>query len=182
MDGTRNRALLRRCWLRLLDGDRRWGSVDVQPDRFGVTRYRLVVYPPGINDTERRWVRIWRGWPFWGVLVWIVCEIGFSEVTGPSLAFCASTAAFLASGAVAAVMAGDARAQVRTMTAMVMVGVHDPLSRAIRDRLESLAAILLEADDRLEQGLISPSQHELAWWRVYRTMAPDAAARTDSAR
>jgi hypothetical protein len=53
-DMRTDRGLLRRGWLRLLDGDQPWGSIDIRPDRFGVTRYRLVVYPPGISESERR--------------------------------------------------------------------------------------------------------------------------------
>ena len=62
MDDERTGSgLLRRGWLRLIDGDRPWGSIDIKPDRFGVTRYRLVVYPPGISESERRRVRVARG-------------------------------------------------------------------------------------------------------------------------
>ncbi|HEX2402769.1 MAG TPA: DUF6611 family protein, partial [Mycobacterium sp.] len=59
MNGIRTGSgLLRRGWSRLLDGDRAWGSLEIRPDRFGVTRYRLVVFPPGIDDAERRRVRM----------------------------------------------------------------------------------------------------------------------------
>ncbi len=98
--------LLRRGLLRLLDGDRPWGSIDIRPDRFGVTRYRLVVYPPGISESERRRVRAARGWPLWGALVWIVGEIWLSHVTGPWTALTLSTAAYLGAGLVAVAMAG----------------------------------------------------------------------------
>ncbi len=67
-DTREGSGLLRRGWLRLLDGDRSWGSIDIRPDRFGVTRYRLVVYPPGISESERRWVRVARGWPLMGAV------------------------------------------------------------------------------------------------------------------
>ncbi len=43
----------------------------------------LVVFPPGISAPERRWVRLARGWPMWGALVWVVREIWLSQVTGP---------------------------------------------------------------------------------------------------
>jgi len=60
-DRREGSGLLRRGWLRVIDGDRPWGSIDIRPDRFGVTRYRLVVYPPGITESERRLVRVARG-------------------------------------------------------------------------------------------------------------------------
>jgi uncharacterized protein DUF6611 len=165
-------GLLRRGWSRLLDGDRRWGSIDIHPDRFGVTRYRLVVFPPGISDADRRRVRVARGWPLWGALVWVVCEIWFSHVTGPWLAVATATAIYLGLGVVTTMAAGDQRRQVRTAGAMVMAGQHDPLSTAARDAVKSLAGVLLEADERLADGRISATQHELAWWHVYDRMAP----------
>ena len=64
-------GILRRGWLRLVDGDSPWGSIIVCPERMGVIHYRLVIYPPGISETERRRLRVWRGWPMWGALLWI---------------------------------------------------------------------------------------------------------------
>ncbi|HEX2285737.1 MAG TPA: DUF6611 family protein, partial [Mycobacterium sp.] len=155
-----------------------WGSIDIHPDRFGVTRYRLVVYPPGISPAERRRVRVARGWPLWGALVWIVCEIWLSHITGPWTAVVISTAAYLGSGLVVLAMAGPQRARVRTMAAMVMAGYHDPMSVAARNKLEHLAAILIDADERLARGQISAADHELMWWRVYDQME---SGRTTSA-
>jgi hypothetical protein len=171
-------GLLRRGLLRVLDGDRPWGSIDIRPDRFGVTRYRLVVYPPGISESERRRVRVARGWPLWGALLWVVGEIWLSQVTGPWTAVTFSTAAYLGAGVVAVAMAGAARTRVRTMAAMVMVGQPDPVSVAARDKLETLAGTLLEADERVKRGALSPAEHEMTWWQVYDQME---SGRTTSA-
>ena len=176
MDDRRTGSgLLRRGWLRLLDGDRPWGSIDIRPDRFGVTRYGLVVYPPGISESERRRVRAARGWPLWGALVWVTCEIFLNNMTGPWTAFAISTAACLGFGMVAFAMAGAPRARVRTIAAMVMAGHHDPISVAARDRLIKLADTLMDADDRLTSGHISALQHEMVWWQVYDQMWPSSA-------
>ena len=83
MYDARTGSPIHRGWHRLLDGDRGWGSIDVHPDRYGMTRYRLVVFPPGISEPERRRVRLARGWPMWGALIWVACEVWFTEVTGP---------------------------------------------------------------------------------------------------
>lgn len=164
-------GLMRRGWLRLLDGDRRWGSIDVRPDRFGVTRYRLVVYPPGISDAERRRVRIARGWPLWGVLLWVVSEIWFGQMVGPWTALSMSVAVFLGSGLVAFAVAGAPRTRVRTMGAIVMVGQYDPVAVAARDRLAALAQTLMDADEQLADGHLSTTAHESIWWQVYDEMA-----------
>jgi hypothetical protein len=58
---------------------------------------------------------------------------------------------------------------------MVMAGHHDPISAVARDRLEALAAMLLEADELLTSGQISTIQHEMVWWQVYEQMSPSAA-------
>jgi hypothetical protein len=171
-DRQRPPGVVGRCWLRLLDGDRQWGSVDIRPDRFGVIQYRLVVYPPGISEPERRRVRVWRGWPMWGALLWIVSEIVLTNVLDPWTTLAISTAAYLGTGVVTFVAAGDARARVRTMGAMVMAGYCDPLSRATCRKLQELAATLSEADEHRSHELISAAEHELVWWRVYDQMEP----------
>ena len=163
-------GVLRTALLRLIDGDRPWGYIDIRPDRFGVTRYRLVVYPPGISESERRRIRAARGWPLWGALVWVISEIWLAQVTGPWTALAVSTAALLGLGLIAFALAGPGRTRVRTMVAMVMVGHYDPFSRVTRDQLEAHATLLLEADARLKQGQVSAADHEMTWWQVYEQL------------
>ena len=88
-------GVLRRGWLRLVDGACPWGSFFVCPDRMGVTRHRLVIYPPGINETERRRLRVWRGWPTWGALLWIASDGILTGPIGSRTALVISTAAFV---------------------------------------------------------------------------------------
>lgn len=166
---------LRRAAAHMLDGAHPWGAADVSADRFGVTRYRLVVYPPGIDRVDRRLVRLWRGWPVWGVLVWIGCEIWLTQIVGPWAALAISTTVALASGALAALLAGDQRAQVRTMAVTVLAGQYDEPSLALRSRIETLAGRLIDADERLRRRTIAPAEHEMAWWRVYDELAEDRA-------
>ena len=151
----------------LLDGARPWGSFDVWPDRFGAIRYRLIIYPPGISATERRRLRVWRGWPIWGALLFVVSETGLSQLTRPWTAFAYATAAYLGSGAWTFIRCGNSRRRVRAMFVMVMTGYQRPISSAQSDKLEELAERLLEADDQLRHGLMSAVQHEMTWWRTY---------------
>jgi hypothetical protein len=165
----RTSPAVRRSWQRLLDGDSRAGVFDVRPDRFGMTRYRLTVYPPGITDDERRRLRVWRSWPVWGLLWWLGCQIVTSQFSGPWTALALATASTLAAGLVARAGAGGAR--VHTLHAMVMAGHHDPVATAARARLEGLADELQLADQQLRAGALNAVGHEAIWWRVY-----DAAA------
>ena len=169
----RGPGILRRGWLRLVDGDCPWGSITVCPDRMGVVHYRLVIYPPGISETERRRLRVWRGWPMWGALLWMACYVILAGSIGPRTALAISTAAYVGTGVVAFVRAGGVRARVRAMRATVMSGYPNPLSQDARRKLRALAATLIEADHRRQHGLISPIEYEMTWWRVYDEIEPD---------
>jgi hypothetical protein len=166
---------LRRGWLRLLDGERPWGSLTVQPDRFGVTRYRLVVFPPGISEPERRRVRLARGWPMWGALVWLVCEAFLTQATGPWTALVISTSTVAAIGLFTTLAAGAPRTLVKSM-AVTVSAYHNPEAEATRDGLAKLALTLIDADERLERGQISAADHEMSWWRVYDEIGERRAA------
>ena len=174
-------GLLRRGWQRALDGDRRWGSIDIRPDRFGVTRYRLVVFPPGISDSERRRVRVARGWLLWGALVWVFCEILLNNMTGPWTALVISTAIYLGLAwsprrwpAISAGRSGrSARGDGRSPRSV---------RSALRHKLENLAGALMEADELLARGEISATTHEMTWWRVYDQMGPAAPVVHESGR
>jgi hypothetical protein len=166
-------GLVRRGWWRLVDGAYSWGSIFVCPDRMGVTRYQLVIYPPGISETERRRLRVWRGWPAWGALLWIASYSILTEPIGPRTALVLSTAAYLGTGVLALMRAGDVRARVHTMRATVMSGYPDPPSRDACRKLQTLAATLIEADQHRQLGLISPIEYEMTWWRVYDEIEPD---------
>ena len=175
-------GLLRRGWWRLLDGERPWGSLDIRPDRFGVTHYSLVVFPPGICGSERRWVRAARGWTWWAALVWIVCQIWLSQLTDPWTALAISTAIYFGLGLVVTTAAGDPRRQVRTLGVTLMAGHRDPASSALRDKLEDFAGALLDADESLARGEITVTDHEMTWWRVYDQMGSASAPRHETKR
>jgi hypothetical protein len=160
----------------MLDGECCWGSLDIRPDRFGAIRYRLVVYPPGSDETQRRRLRVWRGWPLWGALLWIVSEIWLTDLIPPWSALVIATAALFGSGAAALALTGEARTQVRTMRVMVVAGHREATSAAICRRLQTLAEALTKADAQRQQGLITAVEHEMAWWRVYDQMPGSAAA------
>ena len=139
-------------------------------DRMGVTRYLLVVYPPGISATERRRLRVWRGWPAWGALLWIAWCSFLSDLIGPRTALAMSAAVYVGTGVVAFMLAGVVRTRVHAMRATVMSGYHEPRSRDACRKLQALAATLIEADQRRQLGVISPVEYEMTWWRVYDQM------------
>lgn len=156
---------------RLLDGERRWGSIDVANGRYGVTRYRLVVYPPGLSREERVTLRLWRSFPTWGLAIWVTVEIACMAVLSPGLSFAIATSTTLIAGAVPMVLAGHTRGGVRTLAVTRAVGVVDPEGLAQLHRLRELAGRLTDADARRVDGTRSAVAHEAEVWRVYEELA-----------
>jgi hypothetical protein len=157
---------------RLLDGENRWGFVRIQVDRFGVTRYRLVVYPPGISDDQRRRLRIWRGAPIWGAVLWFVAEVFLQQVIGPLATLAISTGTVIALVAVALMRADETRARVRAIGVVTMAGHKDVATVAARDNLLAKAMMLTYADERVDEERMSPLDHEALWWQIYEQLAP----------
>lgn len=165
---------LRRVRDRLLLGDRRWGSLTIRPDRIGMIRYRMVVYPPGITDPERVALRIALGWLVWTPALWLVCQLALTHALGAWQGLAVATALTLSVALLATMRAGSQRAGVRTVTVAVRAGYPDPEARAARDRLLLLATELMDADRQLQQRTISAAAHELVWWRIYRRLADES--------
>ena len=155
---------------RRLDCRRAWGSLDIYPSRHGVSRYRLVVFPPGISGDERRFLRWWRSWPIWGSVLWVVSEIVLSNAMTPVASLAISTMLYLGTGAIAFALAGAARTQVRTLSAIRMNGYTDTEIETQFTKLRSLACALTDADRRRAEGTLSAVDHEALWWRVYEGM------------
>ncbi len=175
---TRPGRLQRWC-AQLLDGENRWGFVRIQIDRFGVTRYRLVVYPPGISDLQRRRLRIWRGAAIWGAALWVMSEIFLQQVLGSFTALAVSTGGVLALAAVAMAKAGETRTMVRSIGVVTMPGLTEIATMHSRDELLAMAMTLTAADERLDGERMSPLDHEALWWQVYEKLAPAAAVASE---
>jgi hypothetical protein len=151
--------------VRVIDGQRPWGSIDTGVSRQGFRRYRLVVFPPGITDFERRLLRLWHRWPVWGATVWLVTVIPFvghpervdrrrdrhRAVPGQRCN------AFRNAGAPADPGAHDVGG----------ADLPDPVAAAAHTELKAVAIILCAADTLRDEGDISPAQHEALWWQAY---------------
>ena len=147
--------------------------------RYGVSRYRLVVFRPGISRAERCRLRLWRAWPTWGALLWLALEIGLSGMVSNWAATGIATAVSLSGGGVALALAEDLRSQVRTLSVSVVDRRPDRRSAARYDELATLADMLSEADAQRESGQISATDHEAVWRRVYDRLGPSHREPTD---
>lgn len=140
-----------------------------------MTRYRLVVYPPGISNDERRRLRVWRGAPMWGAALWIGAEILLQQMTEPLTAFVISTGLVITFACVALARSGDTRTRVRSIGVVTMAGHTDAKLTAARDELLSMGMALTAADERVDDGTMSPLDHEVLWWQIYEKLAPTGA-------
>jgi hypothetical protein len=152
---------------RLLDGGRTWGSLEISASRYGVTRYRLVVFPPGISADERIVLRLWRNFPAWGLASWLLAEVTLMTAVSPGQALALATGGCAAVGAVTMALAGHTRHRVRTVTVVRMVGFNDPMAGPRLDALRTLTERLHHADARLAAGELTAVEHEAEVWQVY---------------
>lgn len=159
----------------LLDHGPDWGSFTIYPARFGVTRYRLVVFPPGISTPQRRMLKLWRTWPIWGAALWVGLQIGGALVGMPETALIGGTMLVIAAGAMTFALTGEARMQVRTLWAVSMAGYSHADVDQNYALLRVLARHLDRADMDLEEDRISPAEHEARWWRAYDALGKLAA-------
>ncbi len=159
-------------WKKVLDGGRTWGSMDVSPSRYGVTRYRLVVFPPGIAAEDRILLRSWRTWPVWGMAASLILEVILVPTLGAGMAMSVAVATLLGTGAVVMAMTGANRRLVRTLAVTRMAGTDDPSTQERFAELQSLAHQLALADAGLAAGELSAVEHEAQVWQVYDQMAP----------
>ena len=158
-------------WRRLLDGGRTWGSLDVSPSRYGVTRHRLVVFPPGISPDERVLLRVWRTWPIWGTLSWLVMEM-FLVPTMDRAPRWHLHGRRRGRGRGDMAITGANRTRVRTMSVVRMAGFDDQaVADAVQRDVRRWPCELAEADNALAAGELSTVEHEAVVWRVYDRMA-----------
>ena len=162
-------------WRRLLDGGHTWGSLEVSPTRYGVSRYRLVVFPPGISADDRMLLRAWRAWPAWGLAAFLTLEILLVPAIGPAAALGISAAVVLGAGVVVMAMTGANRGGVRTLIAVRQAVANDTVAAERFAEFCSLARALVDADRKLAEVEIRAPEHELVVWRVYDRMAVHAS-------
>ncbi|BBY65124.1 hypothetical protein MHEL_33670 [Mycolicibacterium helvum] len=131
-----------------------------------------MVFPLGISRAQRLWLRLWRAWPTWGVLLWVASEIYLSSIVSNWTAIGIATAVYAASGAGALAPVRGLRSQVRTLSVSVVDRRPDPRSGATCDELESLVHMLSEADALRACGELSDLDHEAVWRQVYDRLGP----------
>ncbi|MCV7227809.1 DUF6611 family protein [Mycolicibacterium komossense] len=156
--------------LRSFGSGRSWGYFDIYPCRYGVTRFRLVMFPPGISPEERRLLRAWRSWPAWGMVVFLATQIWLTHAVATTWATAISTTVWVLSGAVTFALSGGTRTRVRTFIGITVSGEHDEEGRRRLDAARALATELLAADASRAEGVLGESEHEAICWHAYQRL------------
>ena len=163
---------------RVLDGQHVWGYLEVGASRQGFRHHRLVVFPPGVTDSERRRIRLARSWPTWGAVALIACLACLCTALGPWTGLMTSVALWLGSGVLVHVRAGDALVRVRTLSVVLIDRHDDPLSAQRLALMAAVAEGLAHADRLLQRRQISVARHELAWGHAYDQLALGQSAQS----
>jgi hypothetical protein len=159
-------------WHRLFDRGCTWGSIDVYPARYGVVRYRLMVFPPGLQPQERTLLHAWRTCRVWVTVLWLALEMILVPVMGAGMALVVATGLCLAVLARVLVTTAAHRSRVRTLSVVRMAGYDDEDTAAELERMGQLVEALTEADRRLANGEVTTVEHEALVWSVYDRLSP----------
>src|SRR6201997_2675031 len=154
-------------WSRLLDGAHPWGSFAATVGRYGVRRYRLVIYPPGNSTADRQLARLWRGGAISGAVLGLVAVMLLGNVAAsPDTVLAFAVTVYICIGALLFLRAGPARVQVRSVSIALMPKAADAGEQRRYIEWRTLVAMLTRADRLLRTGAISLVEHEATWWEA----------------
>ena len=185
--GARDRAhpegvLTRSALTRLLEGKYRWGDFrSGPPSRTGWLDYRLTVYPPGTNATERRALQFWYSWPLVGALLSFLTFAVAGGKIRPEVLVPAVVVCYFAGILIGWARTREIRRAVRRLYVaqfpdngeLRTLGDAATLGRAVR--------ALTELDTRLAAGEATKLEYESGWWSVYDSLEPSTVERRPSA-
>ena len=68
--------------------------------RYGVRRYRLIIYPAGTGTADRRLARLWRAWPLGGAVLGLLAVMLLGNAaSSPDTVLAVAVAAYVSIGA-----------------------------------------------------------------------------------
>jgi hypothetical protein len=163
-------AVVREVLHTAIAGSHSWGvyesTTPLSMRRNGWGRFVLTIYPPGTNLAERRAITFHRRWPSWGGMILLPAAI----VTASIEPFVTTIPFALAYGAgivIGFVKTRRLRSHTRRLT--VAIASLGGQSQVIGDAelLNSSVRSLVDLDQQLRLGNVTPVEHELGWGMVY---------------
>lgn len=139
--------------------------------RGGVVRYSLVVHEPGITLRARRLLRLWRSWPLLAASLLVLALVATATVFSPPLVLAAGVLCYCIGFVILALATRSERRRTRRLW------VEEPSEPAASDevaacaRIKCLGNLLVEADEDVALGRITPVQHALVWSQVYTDLS-----------
>lgn len=139
--------------------------------RGGVVRYSLMVHEPGIDGRSRRLLWWWRAWPWLGAAGLVALLVATALVLPAPAVLVIGGVAYGAGFACLAMLTRPERRRTRRLWA---VEPSEPASAEewlACARLKCLGNLMVEADEALAAGRITPVDHALVWSRVYSDLS-----------
>jgi hypothetical protein len=156
---------------RLLDGAHPWGSYEAVVSRYGVRRYSLTIYPPGVSTADRRLARLWRAWPMTAAALMLLGVMVFGNaMASPDAALTVAAVAYLSISMLLFLRAGPRSVRARSMSIVLMPKTADVQELRRYMQWRTLVDKLIEADHMLTTHAISPVEHEATWWEAYDSL------------
>ena len=134
---------------------------------YGGRQFRLVVYPPGTGDHDRRLLRVWQWWPCAGLLLALVTFACLGNRAGVLLSMIVAVAVFAMPLAWLRRRLRRQRRDVCVVHAEYLFGPGAAADLARCRRLISLSATLTQAERSLERGELRPVDFQRIWGDVH---------------
>jgi hypothetical protein len=145
----------------------RWGSLAGGPLRYGGRAYRLVVYPPGTDDRDRRLLQALQWWPRGGPLLAVIAFALLGDPAGLPASFGAAGALFLGPFLWLRHTVRRSRRELAIVHADHAVDPGAPADLARCRRVVWLGSTLVDAERAFDRGELTPVDFQRIWGDVH---------------
>ena len=153
---------------RALEGEHRWGFVDLTPTERGAwEQKRLTVFPPGTTSAERRALKRHRDWPIAGAVITMFLMLVLGEWWPPAVSAALAITAYGVSLGVSAHVTQSLRSRCRRVEVTALASVDGYTTTGDIAALNSAVRELTALEAQFDRGELTPVEFEASWGRVY---------------
>jgi len=157
--------------VRALEGRYRWGDFRVgTPGRTGWVTYRLSVYPPGTNASERRALQFWYSWPLLGALLCLASFAVLGDWIRPVALVPVAGVVYVGGVVVGWAVTRRLRPGVIRLNVAQFPDNGDIQTLGDLATLSTAVTALRSMDERRLADRLSELDYEREWWAVYRAL------------